>query len=317
MTTIEQNREIRYNQQPPVHSHGANRLHDSMELSSQSKRDRLPQPSEGVLASKEIRPEDITRKLYWLTASNPKTLRSVQRGWLTLVIHLAPATYSGHKVCKNFTQCATTCLFHQGRGRFPQVKAARIRKTQRLIEYPEQSVNEISAELCYLLERCKGKDAPKICVRLNCLSDIPWEHNKYDCLGGKNIFDAYPNVQFYDYTKWKWGTRDAWVNRPLNYHLTYSFDGTPEDIPHCKEVLSHGDNVAVTLQKAEYKKFTERMTNGRVECAGDWSSWASRWGYPCADGDANDLRFLDPSPVVLMGREKGSSNIAIKHNENL
>ena len=65
------------------------------------------------------------------------------------------------------------------------------------------------------LERKAIKRNIKPCVRLNVLSDIKWENIKHD---GKTVFELFPNIEFYDYTKnWK---RD--VSNIPNYTLTYS-----------------------------------------------------------------------------------------------
>ena len=296
-------------------------LFDGSKLSFQSGFNRRTQSLKRMASSKEIgepkNMETITNKLYWLTSSNPKTLKSIEHGYITAVMHLAPANYSGYTACKHYSQCATTCLFHQGRGRFPTVRDARIKKTQRLIEYPEDSIQEIAAEICYLQARLKGSDKPKLAIRLNCLSDIPWESITYSALDNKTIFDAFPNVQFYDYTKWKYKERLAWQEMPLNYHLTYSFDGRESDIKNCLEVLEHGHNVQMILTKPHYKKWNEEADNNVKWVQKKYTyhkTWFTRGipkPYTCIDGDDHDLRFLDPSPVVLMGREKGYSELAV------
>ena len=51
------------------------------------------------------------------------------------------------------------------------------------------------------------------CIRLNGTSDIQWEYIEYQ---GKNVFDTFPDVQFYDYTKIP--TRK--IDGIKNYHLT-------------------------------------------------------------------------------------------------
>jgi hypothetical protein len=106
------------------------------------------------------------------------------------------------------------------------------------------------------------------CVRLNGTSDIRWESVAVD--GARNIFERYPTVQFYDYTKI--ANRR---NLPANYHLTFSL---AEDNDTAAEVaLLNGFNVAVVF-KAVPKAFMGRKV---------------------VDGDVNDLRFLDPAGVIV------------------
>ena len=86
-----------------------------------------------------------------------------------------------------------------------------------------------------------------------------------------NIFEQFPAVQFYDYTKI--------ANRKCkdipNYHLTWSYsNANPEYAKLLDKALEQGMNAAVVYRK-EYHK--------------------PKWqGYPVIDGDKDDLRFLDP-----------------------
>jgi hypothetical protein len=112
-----------------------------------------------------------------------------------------------------------------------------------------------------------------------------------------------PNVQFYDYTKYPWGTRDAWTKMPHNYHLTYSYNGTEEDLGNCLEVLNKGSNVMVVYHKAHHKNFvTDLALNFDL---------LSPWGFKLIDAEQSDNRFLDPKPVICIGLEKGKTKISI------
>jgi hypothetical protein len=58
-------------------------------------------------------------------------------------------------------------------------------------------------------------------IRLNGTSDIKWENVFFDYDNKKtNIFDLFPNIQFYDYTKI--ANR---IDLPKNYDLTFSYSG--------------------------------------------------------------------------------------------
>lgn len=269
-------------------------------------------PSKGVVGG-ESRKEypGLGTSLKLLTISNPKTQKGLKYGYLTAVLHLAPAEFSGYQSCYRFKECADTCLYHQGRGKFPVVKAARIRKTKRFFEDRDAFFNDLCDDIYRLQRKCLKPEMPKLCVRLNALSDIKWEDEPATQpihVGGKNIFDSFPQVQFYDYTKYPWKHRHAWANMPLNYHLTYSYNGKESDIPNCEEVLSNGYNVNVVHSKINYKKalFNIRLS----EQAGHTNSML-KWGVPMYDNEQHDLRFTDPRPCVLVGCEKGYSDIAI------
>jgi len=89
--------------------------------------------------------------------------------------------------------------------------------------------------------------------------------------------------QFYDYTK---NIRRALAyaagQYPANYHLTFSrSESNADDVARA---LLAGVNVAVVFRKALP------------------ATWGGR---PVIDGDAHDLRFLDPRGVIVGLRAKG------------
>jgi hypothetical protein len=127
----------------------------------------------------------------------------------------------------------------------------------------------------------------KPCIRLNGTSDIRWEQIPVvDAQGNthKNIMEAFPMVQFYDYTKI--------ANRrnvPNNYHLTWSYSGAnPKYSAMMDTAVANGMNVAVVFR-----------TKGTIP--------ASFKGLPTVDGDKNDLRFLDPKGVAVALYAKGKA----------
>jgi len=122
--------------------------------------------------------------------------------------------------------------------------------------------------------------------RLNGTSDLAWE--KYEVVRKgvvyKNIFAAFPEVQFYDYTK----ILGRKVKDIPNYHLTFSAaDGNDLDV---LRAIAEGLNVATVFGL----KKTEAMPE-------------SYNGRPVFNGDDSDLRFLDPKGVVVGLYAKGKA----------
>jgi hypothetical protein len=79
---------------------------------------------------------------------------------------------------------------------------------------------------------------------LNGTSDIQFEKIKLD--NGKTIFEEFPEVQFYDYTKIP--TRK--VEHIKNYHLTWSYSEANEKYAeYWQEALNRGMNVATVFRK--------------------------------------------------------------------
>jgi hypothetical protein len=93
---------------------------------------------------------------------------------------------------------------------------------------------------------------------------------------------AFPEVQFYDYTKHP----KPWLRTLPNYHLTFSHSG--HNVADCLEALQHGINVAVVFSTRRGEPLPET-----------WN------GSPVIDGDLHDCRFLDSAGVVVGLRAKG------------
>jgi hypothetical protein len=253
----------------------------------------------------QMKLNNIGRSLKWLGVANPKALKSIDYNYVTATLSFAPSKISGINVCHRQEYCESTCLYWQGRGTMNRIQQARINKTNRFFDDEEQAAAEISVELWSLKNMITRtpwfqKRNFKLACRLNCYSDILWENKPYDILNGKTIIEAHPFVQFYDYTKWRYKERDAWTQD--NYHLTYSYNGRSDDIDNCLEVLRAGENVNVVYTKPSFKDYSRRGGPGDPRV---------KWGYPMLNSEISDLRFLDPSPVVLIGCEKGYSHIAV------
>ena len=122
--------------------------------------------------------------------------------------------------------------------------------------------------------------------RLNGTSDLSFE--KYEVVRDgvtyKNIFSAFPDVQFYDYTK----ILGRKVKDIPNYHLTFSAaDGNDADV---LAAIAQGYNVATVFGL----KKTQPMPDNYQ-------------GRPVFNGDDSDLRFLDPKGVIVGLYAKGKA----------
>ena len=91
-----------------------------------------------------------------LSTANPKIQKGAKLGYLSFILHLAPADLSGKEVCpKRTAGCTDACLNTAGRGGMFKrgentnvIQKARVRKTQlffsdrdTFMEYLEQDIN--------------------------------------------------------------------------------------------------------------------------------------------------------------------------------
>ena len=172
-------------------------------------------------------------------------------------------------VCSHASKgCAESCLVGSGfGGMYTSVMQGRMKRTEFFLSDRINFLNQIKDEIEKAIK--KHKDEAIVTIRLNGTSDLSYENFKV--FDGKNIFELFPNIQFYDYTK-NW-TR---FNKPLpaNYHLTFSRSETNHD--KAMELLRRGVNVAIVFDKLP--KTYE--------------------GFEVINADENDLRFLDKKGVI-------------------
>jgi hypothetical protein len=217
-----------------------------------------------------------------LSTANPKIQKGAKLGCLSFILHLAPATLSGKETCpKRTAGCTAACLNTAGRGGMfkkgentNMIQQARIRKTKMFFEDREAFMAQLIKDI-----RLGIKQAAKLGLtpvfRLNGTSDLAWE--KYEAASGKNIFELFDYVQFYDYTK-VLGRKVAHIP---NYHLTFSAaDGNDADV---EKAVAQGMNVAAVFDKLP----------------------ETYMGRPVINADDTDLRFLDPKGVIAGLKAKG------------
>lgn len=220
--------------------------------------------------------------------SNAKTVKGQKKGYLTGILYLAPHRESGAmNVCANASPgCIATCLFSAGRGAFPKVRQARVRKTLEFKRDPAIFVDSLVKEITRLCKTAAKRGLIPV-VRLNGTSDLPWEVIKGS--DGRTLMQVFPKVQFYDYTKshermlrFRWSL--SW---PQNYHLTFSRSECNGDKARSWAVTA---SVAVPFAVKRGQPLPK-----------EWG------GFPVIDGDEHDLRFLDPRGVVVGLRAKGKA----------
>jgi len=164
--------------------------------------------------------KDLTKLMF--TNGNPKTdknlkIESLKKYWIKR-LNLAPASISGFNTCASASKgCREACLHEAGNPVFmPQKTLGRVNRTQLYFKDRAKFLYMITKEIRNHEINCK-KHGLKPVIRLNTTSDIMWENHK--------IFDLFPNVQFYDYTKhFNRMIKYLKGKLPANYHLT--FQGT-------------------------------------------------------------------------------------------
>lgn len=217
--------------------------------------------------------------------TNAKTIKGQLFGFFTAIMYLLPYTLSGKNLCAFASkECAKDCLNTAGRGKFSNVQKARKEKTDLFLNDKTLFLQS----LIFQISKLTKKYGSQLAIRLNGTSDIPFENLKID---GKNLFEIFPNVQFYDYTK----NHNRMSLNITNYHLTYSRSETGFSHYQSKQILKQGKNVAIVFSPEIYN---ELLISGCVFIDGQ--------KYPIIDGDKSDLRFLDGFGIVAL-KAKGKA----------
>jgi len=213
-----------------------------------------------------------------LSTANPKIQKGTKLGYLSFILHLAPADLSGKEACpKRTAGCTAACLNTAGRGGMfkrgentNMIQKARIRKTQYFFANRDAFMVDLAQDIRKAIKFAERKGLKPV-FRLNGTSDLSWEKYwvpVYDM----TLFELFPQVQFYDYTK----VLGRKVSAFPNYHLTFSkADGNDADVA---EALMQGMSVVAVYDEIPA-------------------------GVPSAD--ETDLRFLDPKGVMLGLKAKG------------
>jgi hypothetical protein len=226
-----------------------------------------------------------------LTIGDAKTSKGEKLGYKTAILYMAPhkQNSTGKNLCAFATAgCAAACLFTAGRGKFSNVKQARIKKADYFLSDRNHFMTSLTDQIIRL-----AKKHDNLVIRLNGTTDIPFEDI---LINGYNIFQLFPKIQFYDYTK---NPRRFYSNKNPNYHLTFSRAETDQNKLWSIQVLKDGYNIATVFEKSLFEVLT--TTKGqKIQVGENW--------YKVVNGDESDLRFLDAENVVVALKAKGDAN---------
>lgn len=215
-----------------------------------------------------------------LTTGNQKTLKGEKKGYMTYILHLAPAEVAGvGNMCPMSTLgCREGCLNLSGHGGMLHkdtgtnaVQEARKRKTRFFAQDKAGFIAQLKLDIAKAVRQAERKGMIPV-FRLNGTSDLSWE--KYD------VIQSFPDVQFYDYTK----IPNRKVGHLPNYHLTFS--RAEDNELNVRRAIANGMNVAVVFRK---------------QLPEQWR------GLPVVNGDESDLRFLDADNVIVGLKAKGKA----------
>ena len=183
--------------------------------------------------------------------------------------------------------CMAGCLKSAGRGAFSNVAAARQAKSDWFHSDPGTFIVQLVKDLEALVRKA-AKEGKRARVRLNVLSDVAWESET--CWRAGKLYagipQAFPEIQFYDYTK-----RASRIgNVPTNYSLTFSYSGVSSYANQVKLAAARNANMAVVFHVKKGQELP-KLWHGKV----------------VIDGDLHDARTDDPVGIIVGLRAKGQA----------
>jgi hypothetical protein len=221
--------------------------------------------------------------------ADAKTVKGETFGFLTGILYLAPHTSTKWNTCSmaGIAECGKACLFTAGRGAMSTVAQGRINKTVWFFTERNTFMQQLVVDICKLVKKARKQSLVPL-IRLNGTSDIRWETVGFIDADGTeyvNIFEAFPDVQFYDYTK------D--VNRrfiPSNYDLTFSDSGVLGFQPYVEKAVALGMRIATVFRDVASIPKMHR-------------------GMAVIGGDNSDIRHLEEKGVVVALYAKGKAKL--------
>ena len=220
--------------------------------------------------------------------ADSKTVKGQTKGYLTGIIYMLSHTdgpaAAGMKgtLCPNAVNagCDQACLVSAGRGSFSSVIEGRKKRTLAFLERRDAFMIALWYDIAALTKRAeRASQVP--CVRLNGTSDIDYTKITFTAPNGEtgNIFQHFPHITFYDYTKNVHYKREQ---LPDNYYLTFSYSQFSDTYAH--KALS----AAKRNESGLAVVFRDRLPETFM-------------GLPVVDADKTDLRFTDKETNRIKG----------------
>jgi len=197
----------------------------------------------------------------------------------TFILYLAPSDIIGtHNLCPFASEgCRKACLYSAGRGAFSNVQQSRINKTKFWAHDREAFYIQLANEILAI----HSKTVNQVAIRLNGTSDVDHLGLIFRYTGINFLSAEYSNILFYDYTK---SIKQIEKYKGTNYKLTFSLSETNQT--EAIKVLLDGGNIAAVF-------------SGELP--------QSYKGFKVIDGDKTDLRYFDPSNVIVGLKAKGQA----------
>ena len=227
--------------------------------------------------------------------ANAKTVKGQKYGFMTAILYLAPYKLSGINICPmaEIAGCWKACLNVQGRG---GISKASKKMRRNGIRIPDNTIQRCRIKRTKLW----SNDRPAFCAQL--VKEIRAFLKKAARKGltptvrlngtSATIFEMFPDTIFYDYTKI---AKRFKRTLPSNYHLSLSYsDANEKYAASCWE--AHGQHGASLVMVYRTK---DDIAQART--------WYQECGVNFVDGDANDLRFLDPAKSIVALKAKGTA----------
>jgi hypothetical protein len=187
------------------------------------------------------------------------------------------------------------------------VQKARQARTVMFMTHREKYFTQLIFEIARLRRKAARRGMIPA-VRLNGTSDVLWEKTPIRINGEKvasNIMELFPDVQFYDYTKYPYAKRPS-ESLPINYDLTFSRSETNE--LEVLENLRNGRRVAVVYDTKPHGKPPAHYITLEVGLQNRGQAMVETYkAWDVIDGDLSDVRFNDPGGVVVHLYAKGKA----------
>lgn len=222
------------------------------------------------------------KKVKNLLSPGTTNIKTAKNDLETFILYMAPSTIvEGLNLCPFASDgCKKACLYSAGRGKFSNVQLSRINKSKFWGFDRAKFYIQLANELLAIHDKAM-KHNKKIAIRLNGTSDI----DHLDLLkrySGIDFLDSFYNdLLFYDYTK---NINYIKKYQGTSYKITFSRSEINEH--QAIEVLNNGGNVAIVFK----------------------NDLPSTWkGFKVINGDLTDLRYFDPSNVIVGLKAKGEA----------